>query len=250
MEDILFSTFLLSLVLLGIHSYFGIEIIKRGIIFTDLAIGQMSAIGAAISLLFLDGQYVYLISLLFALLSGLIISFATKKAHNVEAFIGLMYAFGLSVVFILLSKSPHGMEEFEHLMANDIIFTPKEDIYKTAFLYFLLGLIVYVSQNKTKGFFKEMVFFLTFAITVTSSVKLAGVIVVFSLLISPAVVSLYIPKGNKVLNAWISGTIINIISIFTSYKFDLPTGYTLVAFHTIIAGLFFLIFEKKAPIES
>ena len=66
MNDILFSAFLFSIVLLGIHSFFGLEIIKRGIIFTDLAIGQMAAVGGAVSILFLDGEYLDPISLALA----------------------------------------------------------------------------------------------------------------------------------------------------------------------------------------
>ncbi|MFN8674721.1 MAG: metal ABC transporter permease [Candidatus Sericytochromatia bacterium] len=245
MFDILFSAFLISVILLGIHSYFGIEIIKRGIIFTDLAVGQTSAIGAAISLLILEGAYIYPISLVFSLLAGLLISIAVKKVHNVEAFIGLLYAFSLALVFILLSKSPHGAEEFQNLMATDIIFTPKEEIYKTGSIYLVLGILTYFSLNKLKGNLKELVFFLLFSITVTSSVKLAGVLVVFSLLISPAIISSYIPKLNRVTSAWIFGTIINVLAIYVSYQFDLPTGYTIVAFHTFIAGLMFMFFEKK-----
>lgn len=86
MTDIFLSTFLLSLVLLGIHSYFGIEIIKRGIIFTDLAIGQMAAVGASVSLLFFEGQYLYLISLAFSIFAGALIAFASKKTRSHRIF--------------------------------------------------------------------------------------------------------------------------------------------------------------------
>jgi hypothetical protein len=79
MSDILVPALTLSIVLLIIHSYFGIEIIKRGIIFTDLSIGQMAAAGAAVSLFFFEGQYRYLISLSFALITAILITFATKK---------------------------------------------------------------------------------------------------------------------------------------------------------------------------
>jgi len=250
MIDILFPAFLLSLVLLGIHSYFGLEIIKRGIIFTDLAVGQMAALGAAVSLLLLDGQYIYPISLSFSLLGAILIAFASRKANNLEAFIGLLYAFGLSGVFILLSHSPHGAEEFQNLMAADILFTPTYEIIKVGFIYSILGSLLYFLNKKTTGFLKEMLFFVIFSITVTSSVKLAGVLVVFALLIAPALISLNINKGYKVLNAWIIGTIINLVSIGLSYNFDFPTGYTIVFMHSLMAGLFFLIFEKKAPIEN
>lgn len=245
MFEILFPAFLLSVVLLGIHSYFGIEIIKRGIIFTDLAVGQMSAMGAAISLFFFEGQYLYILSLLFALVGGFLIAFSERKEKHQEAFIGLLYAFSISVVFIILSKSPHGMEKFQELMASDILFTPLEEIYKVTVIYLLLGGFLYFSQLKTNGFIKDVLFFIIFSVTVTSSVKLAGVLTVFSLLIAPALISSYIKKGYKLINAWIIGVIINLISIFVSYKADLPTGYTIVMFHSIFSMLVFLTFEKR-----
>ena len=250
MFELLFPAFLLSVVLLGIHSYFGIEIIKRGIIFTDLAVGQMSALGSAISLLFFDGLYIYLLSLGFALLGGLLIAFAGKRARFQEAFIGLLYAFGISGVFIILSKSPHGMEEFQNLMASDILFTPLEEIYKVAFIYLFLGLSLYFSQKKTTGFIKDILFFIIFSATVTSSVKLAGVLVVFALLIAPALISVNIKKGYRLINAWIIGIIMNIIAITISYNADLPTGYTVVMVHSLLAMISFFIFEKKAEIKS
>ncbi len=245
MVDILLPAFFLSLVLLGIHSYFGIEIIKRGIIFTDLAVGQMAALGAATSLLFFDGLYIYPISLSFALIGGLLIAFASRKTENLEAFIGLLYAFGLSGVFILLSKSPHGAEEFQNLMASDILFTANSEILKVAVIYSLLGVFIYFTMAKTKGFLKEILFFVTFSVTVTSSVKLAGVLVVFALLIGPALIALYIKIGKQIINAWIIGTVINLMAITISYNFDFPTGYTLVFAHSLLAGLIFLIFGKK-----
>ena len=246
MIDILFSAFLLSLVLLGIHSYFGLVIIKRGIIFTDLAIGQMSAFGAAVAVLFFHGQYIYPISLVFALLAALLSSMASGREKYLEAFIGLLYAFGVSGVFILLSKSPHGMEEFQNLLAADILFTPMKKIIGVGILYVFLGIFLYFINTKIRGFWKNFLFFATFAFTVTSSVQLAGVFVVFSLLIGPAFVALKIHggKGNPVLIAWAVGLVINLAAIIVSYHFDLPTGYTIVLLHALIAILFSL-FKKE-----
>ena len=244
MIDILISAFLLSLVLLGIHSFYGLEIIKRGIIFTDLAIGQMAALGAAISIFFFHGSFLYPISLSFALLGGIIIAFASKKTETLEAFIGLLYAFGLSAIFIILSKSYHGMEEFQRLMASDILFTPFEEIAKTAIIYAGIGIVLFVLYRKTTGFLKDAVFFVTFAVTVTSSVKLAGVLIVFALLVSPALIAMKIKKGIPLINAWIIGTIINLLSIIVSYNFDLPTGYTLV-FCNALCALSAVIIHRK-----
>jgi zinc/manganese transport system permease protein len=233
--DILLSALFLSVVLLGIHSFFGLEIIKRGIIFTDLAIGQMSAIGAALSILFFDGKYIYPISLAFALLGGIAISISAKRTVSHEAFIGLLYAFGISGVFIILSKSSHGLEMFDRLMASDILFTPLSDIIETAIIYAALGIILFFLYPRAKGMWKDLLFFVSFAATVTSSVRMAGVLIVFALLVAPAYISIRMNKGKLLLMAWTVGTCVNIVSILVSYNLDLPTGYTLVFFHALLA---------------
>lgn len=249
MLDILFSAFLLSLVLLGIHSYFGLEIIKRGIIFTDLAIGQMSALGAAVSVFLLEGRFIYPISLAFGLLAAFLNSLAVRREKHLEAFIGLLYAFSVSGVFILLSQSPHGMEEFQALMAADILFTPLSKILWIALLYIVLGGVVVLVNKKTTGFKKDFLFFATFAFTVTSSVQLAGVFVVFALLIGPAFVALKLTGKEEgrtpVVIAWVVGLVVNLAAIAASYMWDLPTGYTIVLLHALTAILFSL--AKKTP---
>ena len=237
MNDILLSAFFLSVILLGIHSYFGLEIIRRGIIFTDLAIGQMAAFGASLSILFFHGGYIYPVSLFFALLGGYCISLISQREKNPEPFIGLMYAFGLAGVYILLSKSAHGMEAFQKLMAADIIFTPFREIAKTAVLYAALGIFIFYFHRKTSGFVRDLLFFITFSATVTSSVRLAGVLIVFALLLAPALIATHIKKGVPLINAWIIGIIVNIIAIFISYRLDFPTGYTIVFCHSLAALL-------------
>ena len=246
MTDILIPALVVSLVLLGIHSYYGLRIIQRNIIFTDLAIGQMAAFGAAISLFLFHGEGLYLTSLGFALLAGFIISVVSRRSKYLEAVIGLMYALGISGVFILLSNSPHGMEEFQRLMAYDILFTDMKDVIFVAILYACIGVIIFFIEKKTSGMVKEVLFFTTFAATVTSSVKLAGVLVVFAILLAPAFIAIQIAlikklpelvKRNQLIMAWIIGTVINVTAIFISYNMDYPTGYTIVftnAFFAII----------------
>jgi zinc/manganese transport system permease protein len=252
MTDILLSAFVLSVVLLGIHSFFGLEIIRRGIIFTDLAIGQLAALGAAFSILLLDGKYVYPVSLSFALLAGLLIAFASKRTSSHEAFIGLLYAFGISGVFIVLSKSAHGTEMFDRLMASDILFTPWSNIIETGIIYTLLGLILVFIYPRLKGFWKDTLFFVSFAATVTSSVRLAGVLIVFSLLVAPAFIAIRLNKWRILLVAWIVGTGVNLLSIMVSYNLDLPTGYTLVFFHAMLALIvaFVLPSARKKEVKA
>ena len=239
--DILFTAFLLSVVLVGIHSFFGMEILKRGIIFTDLAIGQMAALGAAFSLLFFEGQFLYPISLFFAFLGAFVIALATKVERLSEAFIGLIYAFGIATVFLILSKSPHGTEDFQRLLASDLLFVSLKDIYTSTGIYCLIGIALYLTGRFFKNQWKDISFFLLFAITVTSSVKLAGVLVVFSLLVAPALVAIMMTTRLTLLIAWIYGTLVNLLGVFISYKFDLPTGYTLVSLHSVLAAFIFLL---------
>jgi zinc/manganese transport system permease protein len=250
MIDILLPAFIISLVLLGIHSYFGLHIIKRGIIFTDLAIGQMAALGAAVSILAFDGTYMYAVSLASALAGGLIILTLSKVSEHLEAVIGLMYAMGISGVFILLSKSPHGAEQFQNLMAYDILFTKTEDIIAAAVLYTFIGIIIRFFEGRLGDNKNDLLFFITFAVTVTSSVRMAGVLVVFAILLAPAFISLQlgslraIPlalKKHPLLTAWAIGISINLISIIISYTMDFPTGYTLVfimSFAAVISSIF------------
>ena len=187
--EILFSAFLLSLVLVGIHAYFGLEIIRRGIIFTDLAVGQAAALGAAVSLFFWDGRFLYGCSLLAALLGAMWIALASGKGRFPEAFIGLVYALGISAVFLLLSKSPHGTEEFQRLLVSDLLYVSLDQVARTAGLYALIGLALWGLTRLPEGRLRHTGFFLLFALTVTSSVKLAGVLVVFALLVGPALVA-------------------------------------------------------------
>jgi len=235
MIDILFISFLFATVLLGIHSYYGINIIRRGIIFTDLAIGQMAALGTAIAFLLFDGKYVYPISLTFALLGAFLIALTSKKKMSHEAFIGLIYALGISLSIILLSKNPHGTEEVQKLTASDILFITRAELIKTSILYAIIGLFLYFVVERVQGTLKEILFFTSFAITVTSSVNLAGVLVVFSILVSPAyIMSFFADRFSiKLIGAWILGIIINLIAIVLSYYLDLPTGYTIVAFYAL-----------------
>ena len=235
MIELLFPAFLVSIVLLGIHSYFGLEIIRRGIIFTDLAIGQWAAFGSALSLLLWNGHYIYPLSLSFALGAGLLIGVLSKrKSQQAEPLIGLMYAAGIAGVFLLLARSPHGMEEIQKLMAYDILFTPLSEVTTTAIFYSLLGGLFFVIR-KQQGLLKEGLFFLGFAATVTSSVKLAGVLVVFVLLIGPAVIALSLFRKHLLLWAWGLGTLLNLGALLGSYWLDLPTGYAVVAVQAVAA---------------
>lgn len=231
MTDLVIQTILLSFILLGIHSYFGLEIVRRGIVFADIAVAQFSAAGLALSLL-ISGEPSHLISVVFALLAGFLVALSKRVGEYSEAFIGLLYAFGFSAIVLLLSRSPHGMEDYLRLTASDILFVSRREIVETGILYASLGFLLYLRRHIKGDFFRELLFFTLFALTVASSVKLVGVLVVFSILVAPALVSVMLGKG--LIFAWVYGAAVNTAGILLSFKLDLPTGFSLVFFHALL----------------
>jgi zinc/manganese transport system permease protein len=238
--ELFWPAFMLAIMLVFIHSIFGIEIIKRGVIFTDLAIGQIAAVGMALNITFMDGVYQNSFTLLFAIIAALIITWATKKVQNIEAFIGLLYALGISSIMLILAKSTEGMELFSKLSAADILFTSSDDLLKSFAVYLPVALIMFYVYPKVKGLLKELTFFSMLAVTVTVSVQSAGVLVVFALLIAPAYAGISQVRFSALKFSWLFGSLSIVTALFGSYLFDLPTGYTII-FLTVISSLLFVV---------
>lgn len=245
--EILWPVFLLAFILVGIHTVFGLEIIRRGVIFTDLAVGQIAAVGIAISSAFFEGKYQVPLSLVFALVSALLIAYASRNSRHIEAFIGLLYALGASSVMVVLSSGSTGDELFKRLMANDILFVMNDEIIKASAVYGLIALLYYYVLPKLSGFFKELFFFALLSVMVTTSVPLAGVLVVFTLLIAPALVALLQHRFKPLLFGWGYGWTFVALALELSYHYDLPTGYSIVFVGTLIsvAGVLYLEQCKK-----
>jgi len=245
--ELFWPAFVLVILLVFIHAIFGLEIIKRGVIFTDLAIGQIAAIGMAISVTYLDGQWQTPLVLIFAILAALLISFASKRVLHVEAFIGLLYALGISFLMLLLAQSSEGTELFKQISAADILFTTSEDLTKSAVIYLSVSLVMFFIYPRLQGMIKELVFFSMLAIVVSSSVQNSGVLVVFSLLIAPAYLALIQKKVPALIFAWAIGSFSSLLAMFISYFYDLPTGYTIIfvlVFITLL-GVWTLSPKKK-----
>ncbi len=246
--ELFWPAFTLGILLVFIHTIFGLEIIKRGVIFTDLATGQFAAVGVAVSLLVFDGEYTFVLTLAFALLGALLISVATYRVKHIEAFIGMLYALGASSIIVLLANSAEGVELFQKLQASDILFTSPNDLVEPIVLYISVATIFYFFYYKSSGFIKELLFFGLLALTVTSSVQLAGVLVVFVLLIVPAYISLLQNKFTKLFFAWFSGSLIIISSMIFSYFYDLPTGFAIVFIASLVGVVSALIFKVDSKL--
>jgi len=245
MMDILLTPIALIVILVMMHSWFGMGILQRGIIFTDLAIAQFAALGSAISLGYFHEEYFYLLTLSFALLSALLISVASQRKIKLEAFIGLLYVLGASGIMMVLSHSAEGMEHFKSLLASDILFTTPEAVMKSGVIYACIALALWKVYPRLNGFVKELTFFSLLALTVTSSVQLAGVLVVFVLLIAPPFVVLSFELKRPLLYSFYFGWFFGIVAIVVSYYYDLPTGYTIVFLGALLSSLIVLVRSKK-----
>ena len=265
MEAFLFLVwpFLACLLLILIHTYFGIHILERGIIFVDLALAQFIGVGIALSFLFGEENSL-LLSLAFAFLGSIILALSKKASRyvNIEAFIGVLYIFSFSAAILILDKSPHGVEEFKTIMNGNIIWVTPKEILSTFLVYAAVGALHYLLRKQFyalsfsgKGnFILEFLFFASFAVVLVKSVHMAGILQVFSFLVVPALIGrLFFREPSRVLMVgWLVGVLVSVGGIFLSFKLDIPTAPVIVAG---LALLFFMlllvkIFRKDAGVRS
>ena len=224
-------TFALS----GVLSYFGGHIIKRGIIFSDIALAQFSAVGISLGTLLgfdIHSPKIYLISLTFALLGAFLLAVVRRieRIANVEAVVGTMYVLGFALSIVLLSKTQYGAEVLRHIFSGNILFTTFSDLMRTVSVFSPLVFLVFVLRKKfdaltDRKFFDiklEVLFFVLFAVAVTTSVQSAGVFLVFSYLVIPPFVSKILGKGFAF--SWAFGFTTTLLSFAISLKVDIPTS--------------------------
>jgi zinc/manganese transport system permease protein len=228
MIEILALPALLVIVLVMIHAWFGLGILQRNIIFTDLAIAQFAALGSAISLGLYHGEHMFVLTLAFSLAAALIIAVASVREIALEPFIGILYVLGASAIMLVLANSAEGVEHFKALLAADILFTLEDDALSAMALYAGIALAAWKLYPRLTGFLKELLFLSMLALTVTSSVKLAGVFVVFVLLVAPALVASMQKRFGILPFAFVYGWVFALNALWIAYIFDLPTGYTIV----------------------
>ncbi|PIQ84491.1 MAG: ABC transporter [Candidatus Omnitrophica bacterium CG11_big_fil_rev_8_21_14_0_20_63_9] len=242
--------FLACLVLTGIHAYLGLHVIEREVIFVDLALAQVAAFGATLGILWgfeLHSTAGYMLSLSFALIGAAIFA-ATRLRKPIvphEALIGVVYAVAASAAILVLSRAPEGGEELKALLVGHVLFVEWHELGKIAVLYGLIGVVHWlvrrpllaISQDPEGAFARgvrvrwwDFLFYATFGVVVTSSVELAGVLLVFSFLIVPAICGVLLARtiGQRLVVGWAVGTLTSIAGVVASYHWDLPTGATVV----------------------
>ncbi|MEZ5357809.1 MAG: metal ABC transporter permease [Candidatus Zixiibacteriota bacterium] len=248
--------FLAAIVLVGIHVYFGLHVIKRGIIFVDLSLAQVAALGMTLAGLLgygLQGDVAYFLSLSFALVGGIVFTFTKDVEGKVpqEAFIGIVYAVSSAAGILLVSHSPEGAEHIKYVLIGSILTVTPIMVLKTALAYAAIGLFHWFARDKfiplTFGNGKpvgnaklwDFLFYASFAVVVTSSVKICGVLLVFIFLVVPSVFAALITDSIKLrlLYGWIFGFLGSAIGLILSFVLDTPTGATIVC----VFGLLLLV---------
>lgn len=257
--------FIACLILTCIHAYLGIHVIKREVIFVDLSLAQIAALGASIALVLgheLNTPISYWLSLGFTILGAVTFSFSrfNKKLIPQEAVIGATYAVSASLLIIVLSLADEGDEHIREALIGKLLLVSDKEVLKMFIIYSVVGVLHFlfrknfflISENHEEAAKKlnlrlwDFFFYFLFGIVVTSSVKIAGVLLVFSFLVIPASCALLFGKSTKkqLLIGWTIGFLASVMGMVASYLFDLPTAPTIICVLGLV--LYSLIFIKKA----
>ncbi|MEZ0325808.1 MAG: metal ABC transporter permease [Fimbriimonas sp.] len=253
---------LAALVMSPVHCLFGLHIVRRGVIFIDLAVAQMAALGMAIAVAKgheVGSPQAYWLSLSFALGAALAISLTRFKLGRVphEAIIGIMFVLASALGIVVLDQSPHGLEELKDTLSGSILLVPQEEVFKTMAVYGVIFVISLLLWKRTSAIslgqpdaptgvmrtVLDFAFYGLLAFVVASSVKIAGVLVVFTWLVMPPVIAfLWVEKMAKAMMIALPLALLGSIGgLLMSYKYDWPTGPAIVVvFGTAVAALYIL----------
>jgi zinc/manganese transport system permease protein len=264
MLQFLLLPFLASLILTGIHAYLGVHVVERGVIFVDLALAQIAALGATIAILAgMDphGSEAYWISLAFTFLGAGLFSLARSRNATripLEAFIGITYAVASAAAILAMSKATGETEHLKDMLVGNILAVSRHDVIKTAALYGAICLFHYIFRHKFLLITMDparakaenisirlwdFLFYASFGFVVTSSVAIAGVLLVFCYLIVPSVGAMLFSEriGKRLAIGWTMGTLVSAFGVYLSVLLDLPTGATIVCTFGAILLLMFLL---------
>jgi zinc/manganese transport system permease protein len=250
--ELLLPAFVASLILTGIHAYLGVHVVERGVIFVDLSLAQIAALGTTVAYLAgydLHSSTAYLFSLGFTFLGAAI--FAFSRVHRQtripqEAVIGIVYAVSAAIAILVMSKATQETEHLKEMLVGNILSVTWPELAKTAILYALVGVFHYVFRDRfllismneqeaeRRGLnirFWDFLFYMSFGFVVTSSVAIAGVLLVFCFLIVPSVTAMLFAArlGPRLAIGWTMGALVSAGGVALSFVLDLPTGATIVA---------------------
>jgi len=248
--SLMWFPFLMCLVLTGIHAYLGFHVIAREVVFVDIALAQIAALGATAAFLVgyeLETWESYMAGLGFAVLGALVLALTRSRTRRVshEAVIGVVYAVSSAGAVLLADRSPHGAEHLRGMLVGSILSVGGLEVAKVAILYSLVGLFHWlcrrpfflISTDPDRAYREgwhvrvwDFLFYASFGVVVTSSVRIGGVLLVFSYLIVPALAGILLASrtGPRLAVGWTFGAGVSIVAMVASAVLDLPTGATVV----------------------
>ena len=254
--ELLWAPFLACLVLAGIHVYLGLHVLARGVIFVDLALAQAAALGMTAALIAghaRESPAAYAYALLFTAVGAALFALTRRRPREApggpaaepavpqEAIVGIVYAVTAALTVLALDRAPQGGEQIKQLLVGGILGVTPRDVARLAVLYAIVGgahwlcrrplLALSFGGEHPHARAWDFVFYLTFGVVVTSSVQAAGVLLVFSFLIVPAVIAalLVTGVGRRLAVGWATATAVSVAGLALSYAWDLPTGAAVVA---------------------
>ena len=260
------APFVASLILTGIHAYLGVHVVERGVIFVDLSLAQIAALGSTMAILLPftggdpHGPWVYWTGLAFTFLGAAI--FATVRVRDAripqEAIIGIVYAVASAATILAMSRATSESEHLREMLVGNILAVSWWEVGKTAALYAVIGAFHYLYRQKFLTIsldhrqaeeaglnvrFWDFLFYASFGFVVTSSVLIAGVLLVFCYLIVPSVAAMLFADriGPRLAIGWTMGTVVSALGIYLSVKLDLPTGAAMVCTFGLVLVLLALV---------
>jgi zinc/manganese transport system permease protein len=272
---ILWAPFLMCLVLTGIHAYLGVHVLAREVVFVDIALAQIAALGATAAFLFgydTETWQSYAYALAATTVGAVVLALTRSRRRHVsqEAVIGVVYSVSAAAAVLVADRAAHGAEQVRGMLVGNLLAVGPLEVAKVAGLYALVGLLHWlcrrpfflISTDPDAAYEQgwrvrlwDFVFYASFGVVVASSVRIAGVLLVFSYLIVPALAGVTLGGSvlARLLIGWSFGVLISALGMVASAALDLPTGATIVcAFGLILLvfGLGFrfgLIARPKAP---
>lgn len=265
--------FCATVVLTGIFAYLGIHIIRRQVIFVDLALAQIAALGAMMGLLLgthLHSTSSYFLSLAFTLVGAIIFALTRLKGHLVpqEAVIGIVYVVATASSIILLNSSPSEAEHIKHMLVGNILFVQWHDVLRLAVICGVIGLFHFAFRNRFMKIsidpenagqsghaikFWDFLFYASLGVVVTSAVEIAGVLLIFSYLVVPAACAMLMSANlrQQMLIGWAIGIAASLIGLFFSATLDLPTGAAIVCtFGALFIAILIAAVRKRSERRS
>jgi len=261
--EFLAAPFVASLILTGIHAYLGLHVVERGVIFVDLALAQIAALGATIAIVMgMDphGASAYWVSLAFTFLGAGIFAVARPRRAHIpqEAFIGIAYAVAAAGAILAMSKATGETEHLKDMLVGNILAVSWPEVGRTSLLYGVIGLFHYIFRRRFLAISMDskaaeaqgisvrlwdFLFYASFGFVVTSSVAIAGVLLVFCYLIVPSVGAMLFADriGPRLAIGWTMGTLVSGLGVYLSVELDTPTGATIVCTFGAVLVIMFLV---------